>query len=201
MQSNFIPGAACRPSPAKRALIMRALNSLAVHAVTPLDATELHRLDRDIASLLPATLTGTRRARVFAELAEATARAKPAPDLRRAARRGSVLVGWAAAKIKRPSLRRREPRPRGLNAAPSARLQIRGAGAGRPRDVWKAVLMFDVRRALRRNGVPRGWKTHTESLLSKIFRVCASVAGHPLPGHLRGVWDNAVRIRRDRHGR
>jgi hypothetical protein len=54
--------------------------------------------------------------------------------------------------------------------------------------------MYEVRQALDAVGLPNGFHTGGENLLSDIVRLCGRVAGLVVPDELRRVWGNVSRI-------
>jgi hypothetical protein len=130
-------------------------------------------------------------------LAHAIAFAKPSYDLREALKRNRKLNQVAVANMSR------RPRARKLGRLPLAgqaamhRVQTFPKGGGRPSDAFKHNLLRDIHVALDRHNIPGGyWSTGEETLLKKVYRACAEIAGVKKDGDLQGVWRNARKIRK-----
>jgi hypothetical protein len=131
-------------------------------------------------------------ARLLERLADATGNAKAGPDLASATARHRATIDALTAHLNGTA---GPPCATTADQLPAlfeqSRIQIRTAG--RPLDLWKHALLRDVRRALEEADLPCYWKTEADTLLVDVFRECAKVAGHPMPGDLRGVWNGARR--------
>jgi hypothetical protein len=161
----------------------------------PLTKSERARLNGDMRKLLPPDLSHAQRHALVEELAAAVARAKPGHDLAKAAKRDRVLTRVAKRAILRRSPPRKYNRLPLQGKAPNVRVQTFPNSRGRPRDVWKAVLMHDIQTILKKYGVSGAyWHTGQETRLTRVYRACAAIAGAPQWGELRGVWDNAKDI-------
>jgi hypothetical protein len=129
---------------------------------------------------------------LLAGLADATAWAKRSHDFAVAAHRDWALARSAERGILgRPRLgkkRRMKPLEGSMRRM---RCRSKSRRPGRPTDAWKHALMHCVMRELRKAGLSCGWKTGHETTLTRVFRICADVAGSPQYGNLRGVWEQA----------
>ena len=179
-----------------------------------LTAAERERLVKDVTAILArhaATLkqrgiavSTSNRAALLDALAHASARAKPVIDL--SARDASTKV--AIRKTLADKAARNEPVTAELSAlarrhSPSRKqqrlsLHRRDAASmrGRPASTWQNNLLGDVRDALAAAGLPHGFKTDRETLLTDILRACAECTAATVPADKRDLWRNAQSIRR-----
>ena len=161
----------------------------------PLSKSERVRLNKYMRKLLPPGLPHAQRRALVDELAVAVARAKPSHDLVKAAKRDQSLTRVAKRSILRRCRRRKFDRLPLQGKIPSVRTQTFPSPRGRPRDVWKAVLLHDIQTILKKYGISGAyWHTGYETRLTRVYRACAAVAGAPPQGELRGIWENAKDI-------
>ncbi len=158
---------------------------------------EAQALAATLSSLAP-NLSASARSALLEKLVHAVGRAKAGPDLARAAERDAGGREWVGRKLGLHRFRRRVPdAPHISDKTTWIRFQVRHHSAGRSLDVWKDQLMYDVRTALKDADVAGSyWSPEHPTVLTQLFRQCARMAGHPIPGDLGAIFRHAKRINR-----
>jgi len=168
-----------------------------VFASPMLAPPEKQKLAADLAAILDARgvrLADGVRDALLEELGHAVGRAKAGPDLETAAELDRIGLDWAHDRIFGNRSRRKPVPAPDINRRKGKPLQTPPAGRGRPANTAQDLLMRDVRQALGAAGLPKGFKTGYETLLTEVVRACAGVARLHLPDDLKNIWDNTTDI-------
>lgn len=169
-----------------------------VFASPMLTAPEGQALAAALAAILAArgiTLAAGVQHSLLDALGEAVGRAKAGPDLQAAAELDRKGMDWAKDTIFGKRSRRKPVPAPDINRRGRKPLQTPPTTRGRPANTAQDLLMRDVRQALDTAGLPHGFSTGHQTLLTEVVHACAGVAGLPIPNDLKNIWDNAKDIK------